>query len=147
MGSKRSHFGAGIPAICGWCDRKYEWRKDDPGPVCDHYESRENPAPFLLEVFCKHCKHPPKCHPGYTGFGSLGPKVSEVLKPIKPKPRPRPTPAQKQKALALEWSHELSAIYKKLNTAKVALGKIASCKSTIEGDVVDIAQKALKEIE
>jgi hypothetical protein len=144
--SRKGLFGAGIPAICGWCDVKPQYRKeeDNPGPPCDHYESRENPAPFILEVFCKHCKHPPKCHPGYTGFGSLGPKVSEVLKPKKPSLNRRPSAASKQKALALEWSHELSEIYKKLNTAKVALEKIASCKSVVEGDTVDIAQKALK---
>jgi hypothetical protein len=52
-----------------------------------------------------------------------------------------------QETLTQTWSHELSEIYKKLDTAKVALRKIASCKSVVEGDVVDIAQKALKEIE
>lgn len=46
------------------------------------------------------------------------------------------------------WTNfELLRTHKKLETAKGALRKIASCKSTVEGDVVDIAQKALKEIE
>jgi hypothetical protein len=52
-----------------------------------------------------------------------------------------------QESLTQTWSHELSRIYKKLDTAKVALEKIASCKSVVEGDVVDIAQKALKELD
>lgn len=149
MGDKKKLGLAGIPSICGWCDMDPEKRKEENRrkPPCDHYESRPNSHPFLYEAFCKHCEHPPKCHPGYTGFGSLGPKVSEVLKPKKPSLNRRPNALSKQKALALEWSHELSEIYKKLNTAKVALRKIASCKSVVEGDVVDIAQKALKQIE
>jgi hypothetical protein len=46
------------------------------------------------------------------------------------------------------WTNfKLMQTHEKLEVAKNALKKIASCKSTIEGDVVDIAQKALKGIE
>ena len=84
----------GIPSICGWCDMKPERRleEDNPGPVCDHYESRLNPYPFLFEAFCKHCNHPPKCHPGYSGFGSLGPKSDKVPIPEANRPRRKPKP-------------------------------------------------------
>ena len=84
----------GIPSICGWCDMKpgYRLEKDNPGPVCNHYESSPNPYPFLFEAFCKHCHHPPKCHPGYSGFGSLGPKVDAASIPEANRPRRKPKP-------------------------------------------------------